>query len=933
MFLIQKVDHRLKVEEVMINMKEPRIERRDFLKLSGSTAAITVLGNKLFGKTVPRAVKSVANMKGSGSKIVQSYCKMCIGPVCGMLVHVEDGVVTDIEGDPNHIGNEGKLCVRGFGSIPNLYNPYRVKSPMKRTNPEKGLDVDPGWVEITWEEALGTVTEKLGEILKEDPRGLIFHLGFGSMRDDSPMGRPVFPTAFGTPNETESNGPLCPVHFGALSNLGSFTYSLDPIRTNYIVCIGHSPGAEYAKASCADVLHGINSEALQNALDRGMKLVVVNPHAGAETVRGEWVPIIPGTELAFMLALGNVILHEIGKVDEWFLRVRTNAPYLIQSDGTYLREEGTNKPLLWDTVSQTAVPFDDPSVSGGSLADPTAGTAALTGSYTVNSVKVRTAFELIKDHFEPYTPEWAAELTDIPAETIRRIASELVENAQIGSTIEINGFKFPYRPAAVFAGRGAIAHRGGTNVMLAGNLLNGLLGATDVPGGLTGESFDPLPQPGPDGTVEPNPRLVPQTSEWVRKDFNIPVNHLDLTEFYPHRHCTPFVVWRSVVNPEKYYVDYEAKAMIVFGANPITQNVNMSEAIAAFKKIPFITEIAYHLDEPSQFADIILPESANLERLNYFEYQACGSVPGKRGMKGINFRYPVVGPIYDTRDANSILMELVTRLGINPPVNGMLNGMLGMMGTPQELIPPQPYTWEEVMDHFLKARFGEDKGIEYFKENGHNWTQSYFPEEQTYNYYYFPDGKTRHPIYNHHLLGTWLQMKERFDEFKVTPPGWDEEKYLAFFKPLPDWIPHPEHEAPEEYDLYAVNWKVASRAFGMGGLEELGLIREVQFKQSQEFNSVLINSKTAKEKGIQDGDEVLIESQYGGKQRGFAMISDQMHPKTLGFPGNFGRQAMFMGPEAKKGFNYNQLLSAADGEFDPVVGGIEITAAVKITKV
>jgi hypothetical protein len=53
----------------------------------------------------------------------------------------------------------------------------------------------------------------------------------------------------------------------------------------------------------------------------------------------------------------------------------------------------------------------------------------------------------------------------------------------------------------------------------------------------------------------------------------------------------------------------------------------------------------------------------------------------------------------------------------------------------------------------------------------------------------------------------------------------------------------------------------------------------------------------------------------------------------VGFPGNFGRTAMFLGPEAKKGANYNQLLSAADGEFDPVIGGIEITAAIKITKI
>ena len=317
------------------------ITRRDFMKISGCAAAVTALSTKLFTKNAHALVESKKNL-ANGETIIQSYCKMCIGPMCGILVHIKDGIVTEIEGDPNHLANEGKLCPHGQSSIANLYNPYRVKAPLKRTNPEKGLDIDPGWVEISWEEAMGTVTEKLAEIQKTDPRGLIFHLGFGSMRDDAPMGRPIFPNAFGTPNETKSNGPLCPVHFGALSNLGSFTYSWDVSRANYVICIGHSPGGDYAKASCGTGLHGVSSEALQNALDRGLKFVVVNPHAGAETIRGEWVPILPGTELAFMLALGNVIIHEIQKYDEWFLKAPLKRP-LSHQERRHISQASGNK--------------------------------------------------------------------------------------------------------------------------------------------------------------------------------------------------------------------------------------------------------------------------------------------------------------------------------------------------------------------------------------------------------------------------------------------------------------------------------------------------------------------------------------------------------------------------------------------------------------
>ena len=615
------------------------------------------------------------------------------------------------------------------------------------------------------------------------------------------------------------------------------------------------------------------------------------------------------------------------------MRVRTNMPYLIKEDGTYLRDPETDKPLLWDTITDSAVPFDDANVSSGKLGDPDSGSAALTGSYTVDGEEVRPAFELIKDHFAPYTAEWAEELTSIPADEIREVAAKLVEEAQIGATITINGARFPYSPALVFAGRGAIAHRGGTNVMLATNLVNSLLGNIDVPGGITGFAYYPnLIQPGPDGTIVPNPQIVPQSEEWRRKEFSVPPNHLDLLEFYPHRHCTPFVAWRSIVDPEKYGIDYEAKALIVLGANPLTNNVNASEPMEAFKKIPFITSIAYHLDEPTQFADIILPETSNMERLNFFRFHAAGAEAGQRGMECFNFRSPVIDPLYENRDANAILLDLANRLDINPPTNSILNGFLGLMGTPYELNPMEKYTWEEVLDTFLKATFGEDKDTAYFIENGATWTNKYFDEEKTYDYYYFPDGQTRHEIYNVYLLGTGLEQKARYEEYGVTPPGWDLDEYMAYFQALPSWIDHPEHEAPEEFDMYAVNWKIGSRAFGMGGLEELSPVREIQLRQSLETNSILLNAQTAREKGLKDGDHVVCESQYGGKVEGVVMTTQLIQPQCAGFAGNFGRKAMFMGPYSQQGSNYNQLLSAADGEFDPVVGGIEITAAIKVTK-
>ena len=82
---------------------------------------------------------------------------------------------------------------------------------------------------------------------------------------------------------------------------------------------------------------------------RGMKTVVFDPLCNFNSGKAdEWIPIIPGTDLAVTLAMCNVIVNELGIWDEVFLKSKTNAPYLIGPDGRYVRDKETGKPLVWD---------------------------------------------------------------------------------------------------------------------------------------------------------------------------------------------------------------------------------------------------------------------------------------------------------------------------------------------------------------------------------------------------------------------------------------------------------------------------------------------------------------------------------------------------------------------------------------------------------
>ncbi|MBR2789667.1 MAG: molybdopterin dinucleotide-binding protein, partial [Eggerthellaceae bacterium] len=148
--------------------------RRSFAKGATVTAAAAALASALGSGARPKAFaesapKNAANEGTRGE--VFGHCRMCMMcGSCSFVATVKDGVVVNIEGDPDRKTNMGGLCARGKSSIVNLYNPYRIKAPMVRTNPEKGMEIDPGWKEISWDEAIGMAAQKMGEALKKDPR-------------------------------------------------------------------------------------------------------------------------------------------------------------------------------------------------------------------------------------------------------------------------------------------------------------------------------------------------------------------------------------------------------------------------------------------------------------------------------------------------------------------------------------------------------------------------------------------------------------------------------------------------------------------------------------------------------------------------------------------------------------------------------------------
>jgi anaerobic selenocysteine-containing dehydrogenase len=804
------------------------------------------------------------------------------------------------------------MCPRGLSLIQNLYNPYRVKAPLKRTNPKKGLNEDPRWVEISWDEAIATVAGKFKEIHDNDPRGLLINLGFGGM-DFFTSFVPYAPVAFGTPNLITSNGPLCTVHYATELVQGSFpTAVADYSYCNYHITIGRTTGGNIGAANG-------ETRGVLDAIARGMKLVVVDPRSSPEASKGEWVPIRPGADLPFVLGLIHSVLFEVKKVDEEFLTTRTNGPYVVAAKGGYLRSSN-GKPQVIDAATGKLKEFDDPQVKR----------PLLEGEIRLPSGEVaETGFSSIKKVMKAYTPEWAEQQSTVPAATIRRIAAEFVSHAQIGATVNINGTILPYRPVSIIGERGSMNHQDGTVLDLATKILNELVGALDVPGGCLGCNRGPVLKPDDDGTVAP-------AHEAIGEPFSYPPQSVDLSQYYPHRHSMPYLAYPVMLEPEKYGLPYKIKGALVIGGNTVIGCTEPDKMERALASIPFVATIPYNCDEVVALSDIVLPDHAILERsaVNVYETTFGGFTDDTLGLKMVMVRDPVPA-IHNTRQAQNTVIEIFHRMKLSGGIFGMMNGagvMLGevtMVQLPKEkqLNPAELYAIEQIWDRALRVIAGEDHGLEWFHKNG-IWV-NYVPKEQAYNYFYYPEGKTRYQIYFEGLRTSGERLRGNLEKNKVEIPGVNYDDMFAFFDPIPRHRKTALDKAPPSFDLTAINFKVVQSNFRLGGQDQLPWLMEISDNLDPYFNVVCLNPRTAFRKGISDGQYVWIESRWG-KIQGKVKTSELFHPDVAAIAGASGRMVKTVGQRPYERIHYNRLLGAPLDTIDPIAGGVENAVRVKI---
>ncbi|MBI4483896.1 MAG: molybdopterin-dependent oxidoreductase [Acidobacteria bacterium] len=832
-----------------------------------------------------------------------STCDMCYN-ACTIRVHRVNGIATKIEGIPEVGPNYGKICAKGNAALLNAYNPNRIAHPLRRTNPGKGQELDPGWKEISWEEALTEVAERLKKIREEDPRKLVV----ASFDTYSFLPLRAFVSAFGTPNFTAGPaGYFCGngVHPVAYTVTGSNDVHPDAAYCRYLIQFGSSIG--FVANSNA---MGMTLE-VANARMRGMKMVCIDPMLSNTAAQAdEWIPIRPGTDAAMALGMMNVLINELGIFDGDYLRRYTNGPYLVQESGHYVRDPGTGKPLVWDEHGE-AVPYDGTE------------TPALEGSHPVQGGTAKTGFQLWKESLTRWTPERVSEITTIPAATVRRIAREFGAAAQIGSEILIEGEKLPLRPAAATWYRGVGAHKHGLLNGLSIAFLNVMVGAVDVPGGLlNANSAGPFgaPKEGPDGILVVGNRYSHMRPPYpLRKA--MPPQTLELVELFPVSVYARAMLWLGILEPEKYHLPYTPEMLIQCRTNLVANTADPEIMAAALRKIPFMVSIADHHNETTVFADIVLPDTHSLERLApmarnpFMQFQPIPLGVGHAWNFG--FQQPILQPYGSSRHWLEVLWELAHRMGMQRELYAAFNAT-AHLSAPHQLDVNGSYTWEDLCDVWAKGWCGPDHGLDYFKQHGY-YEFSRRTARETYPRAFH---RGRIPIYLEHFLQAGEDVGKVTQEMGL---DWDTSDYV----PLVEWRPCPSFPSgPTEYDLFAVNHKLTFATFTFTA--ENNWLNEMAERDGKVYN-VGINPETARRKGIRDGEPIWIESSSGVRTVGIARLTEGIHPEAIGIPGVLGRK-LTANPRARgQGVHFNSLIRYSLDQLDMLSAALDACVKVKIS--
>ena len=842
---------------------------------------------------------TAAPLSDAKVEIRNTTCYMCACR-CGIRVHLRNGEVRYIEGNPDHPLNQGVICAKGSSGIMKQYSPARLTKPLLR---KAGSDRGEGqFEEIEWQAAYSMLEDRLRKIRSTDPKKFALFTG----RDQMQALTGLFARQFGTPNYA-AHGGFCSVNMaaGMIYTIGGSFWEFggpDLDRAKLFVMIG-----------TAEDHHSNPMKAALSRFKRGGgRFVSVNPvRTGYSAIADEWIPIKPGTDGALLLSLIHELIR-LGLYDREFLARYTNAGQLVNQDaasddfGMMLRKSDGDivNPLRpanfywWDRLTEQAVS------DHAEGADP-----ALLGHFKLpDGTAAVPAFQLLEERVNGF-------------QTIRSLA---ILMSLLGTIDRPGGFrhKAPY-PRAVPPN--ARPPKGPQAVK------------PDTP-------LDGAPLGWPES---PDDLFVDDQGQPVRIDKGFSWEHPLSAHGLMHNVITN--AWRG----DPYRID----TLLIFMANMAwNSTMNTSEVRKMLNdkhtegeqvgeyKIPFLVVCDAFQSEMTAFADLILPDTTYLERHDCMSMLDRPISEFDGPVDAV--RIPVLPPKGECKPFQEVLVELAGRLKLpaftqpdgsrkfkgytdfivnyeTAPGSGIgfLAGWRGKGGEKSMRGEPNPRQWE--MYEKNNCVFHHEMPVEY--QYMRNWNRGYMEWAQKMGIRRDKDPIVIH-IYSEFLQGFRLAAQGK--RAGKQPPDTLRKRVETYFDPLPfHYVPLEEQGTDTaRYPLNAITQRPMAMYHSWDS-------QNAWLRQIHTHNYLFVNPKTAGAEGIADGGWMWVESQWG-KVRCMCRYSEAVEPGTVWTWNAIGKSAgaWNLTPDAnesQRGFLLNHLISeelpasaagASLSNSDPITG-------------
>ncbi|NQV45328.1 MAG: molybdopterin-dependent oxidoreductase [Rhodospirillales bacterium] len=779
------------------------VDRRNFLKLGVATAGSSLLPVHTASAESEQPLKQggegYSHLSGTKLIAVPSICGQCPSR-CAILGYLDEGRLVKIEGQPDSIRNQGKVCAKGQTGASKVYDPDRISQPLMRTG-ERGAGQ---WKQISWDEALDELSGRLMKLREEGtPEKFVFHHGWVSASAEKLIDD-VFLTTYGTASIIKQTCQKQSARWSAHElTWGSNIDNWDIDNTKFVLNFGSN--ALEAHTNFVSIAKRLAESAVENRL----KMVTFDVRLSNTAANSDqWLPVMPGTDLAVVLAMCNVVINE----------------GLYRGSG----EEFMDFCLVSDNMDASRV----------------------------------DKIAALKKHLADYTPEWAEEISGVTAAQIQDVAREFATT----------------KPACVISSRGAAAHYNGVETERAIQMLCAITGNIDSPGGRCRGIA-------PAWVYPTGPEDKPKAKKLSSIDDD---SGVALPDFGTgHR-----VLARIKAGGERPGV------YMWYHHNPAYANGDTQEIVSILKDeslLPFTVAVTPFYDESAALADLILPDATYLERYDIEDAISPNQIPEYA------LRQPLVAPQGEARDFKDVCLDLAKRMGfplgfksaesfikkackLTPVVKKQARGFKGLkkrgVWHDEKAVPVYNAYRNLVPDEML----AED-GVVLDDKTGVYWNWKLVGIESEVEF--LETGYSNTPGARMGYVGQKIgdAVYEGFAPGTLNKSG-----YFELYSPmlaakglpgLPTYLAVPGHAEMKDEELilttFKLNVQVLSNTGNSGWLNEI-----------HNDNPVWINPVTASQRGISDGDAIIIKSRIG-EVTATAMVTPTLAPSVVAVSAHLGR--------------------------------------------